>query len=67
MWKLAAIIHIMLMTVLMGILVIVITATPSLMANAKLYIPASALAGFVLAMPLSVLVAKRIMMLTKGA
>jgi hypothetical protein len=66
MWKLASIIHIMLMSVLMGVLVIAITAVPSLMEQARLLIPVAAAAGFVLALPLSLLVAKRILAATDG-
>lgn len=66
MWKLASIIHIILMTVLMGTLVIAITSVPSLMDQARLLIPAAAALGFVLALPLSILVAKRILALTAG-
>lgn len=61
MWKLTALIHILMMTVLMGSFMAVITATPSLMENAKFYIPASAAVGFILAIPLSYIVAKAIL------
>jgi gamma-glutamyl phosphate reductase len=67
MWKLAAILHILIMTVLMGVLVAVIASMPSLMENAKVYIPASAVIGFILGLPFSVLLAKKILAQTRGA
>jgi hypothetical protein len=67
MWKLAAVIHIIAMTVLMGVAVIVITSIPSLMERAKLLIPVAAAAGFVLGLPISVLVARKILAQTRGA
>lgn len=65
MWKLTLIIHILMMTVVMGSLVAVITSMPSLMENAKVYIPASAAIGFFVSIPLSYMVAKMILAQTR--
>lgn len=67
MWKIAVLMHMLLATVLAGIAVIVITSTPSLMANGmKLILPA-VIGATLVAIPPSILVAKRILALTKGA
>lgn len=67
MWRLAIIIHILLMTVLMGALVIVITSVPSLYDQAMKLIPIAAAVGFLASIPLSVFVARAILAQTKGA
>lgn len=60
MLKIALLVWIMLGTVLAGSGVIVVLAVPALAAMAMKYIPVAVLAGFVAAMPLSYLVARRI-------
>lgn len=64
--RVALVVHIILMTVLMGALVIAIVAVPSLAEQAKILIPFAALVGFVAAMPVSVVVARRILAATRG-
>ncbi|MCA0399678.1 MAG: hypothetical protein LCH38_02550 [Proteobacteria bacterium] len=64
--KIAFLVHIVLMTVLMGVLVIAVVTVPSLAEQAKTLIPLSAAVGFVLAIPFSVLISKRILALTNG-
>jgi hypothetical protein len=60
MLKLAALVWIVLGTTLAGSLVTVIVTVPSLTAQAMKLIPVAAGAGFVLAIPLAVLIARRI-------
>lgn len=66
MFRLALLIHIMLMTVIMGGFVIVIVSVPWLYDNGMRLIPLAALVGFVVALPLSRLVARRILEATKA-
>jgi len=60
MYRLAAIIWIMLGTTLAGIAMLVIVTVPELSGQSMQLIPAACGAAFVLAIPLSFLVAKRI-------
>lgn len=60
MFKVAALIWVMLATTIGGIAVVAIVSTPSLAEKAAFLIPAGFLAGILLAMPLSYLVAKKI-------
>lgn len=60
MFKISALIWIMLGTVLAGAAVLVVVAVPSLTAEAARFIPIGALAAFIVAMPLSYIVARQI-------
>jgi uncharacterized Tic20 family protein len=60
MFKIAAIVWIMLSVVLAGIVLLVIVTVPSLAAQAQFLIPVACSAALVLAMPLSYLVARSI-------
>ncbi len=60
MLKIAALVWMMLGTTLAGVAVTVIVVTPSLFDQGMKLIPIAAGAGFLLAMPLSYLVAKKI-------
>lgn len=60
MFKVAALIWVMLATTMGGILVVAIIATPSLAEQAAYLIPAGFLAGVLLAMPFSYTIAKKI-------
>jgi hypothetical protein len=60
MFKIAAIVWIMLSVVLAGIVLLVIVTVPSLAAKAQLLIPVACISALVLAMPLSYLVARSI-------
>jgi hypothetical protein len=60
MFKVAALIWMMLATTLGGIAVIAIVVTPSLAEQAAFLIPVSFLTGVVLAMPLSYVIAQKI-------
>ncbi len=64
--KLATLIWIMLGITMAGIFGTVILATPSLSAEAAETLPWAALAGFILAIPVSVVIAKRILSETSG-
>lgn len=66
MLRVAVLVHILLMTVLMGGLVLVVLSVPSLAENARKLIPMAALAGFVVTIPVSALVARRILAATGG-
>lgn len=66
MLKVAALIHLLAATVIAGILVLVITATPSLMDNAMRYIPWALFGGIVLAVPPSIWAAKAILKRSNG-
>lgn len=66
MLKIALLVHIILTTVLMGALVIVIVSVPGLYDQGMKLIPAAAAVGFIAAIPLSVVVSKRILALTRG-
>lgn len=67
MTKIAILIHIVLATVLMGVLVIAVLSMPSLRGQEKVLIPASVALGFILAIPLSAVLSKKLLALTKGA
>ena len=60
MFKVAALIWVMLATTIGGMVVVAIVATPSLAERAAVLIPAGFIAGIILAMPLSYMVAKKI-------
>jgi hypothetical protein len=67
MFKVAILVHIVLMTVLMGILVIFVVSIPDLYDQGMRLIPLAAAIGFVAAMPLSVLISRKILAQTHGA
>lgn len=60
MFKVAALIWVMLATTIGGMVVVAVVATPSLAERAAVLIPAGFIAGIILAMPLSYMVAKKI-------
>ncbi|MGO9170482.1 MAG: hypothetical protein ACLP7P_00745 [Rhodomicrobium sp.] len=60
MFKLALVIWVMLGTMLAGIAVLVVVSDPSLLNQGSKMIPLAAIVGFIIAMPLSYLVSKRI-------
>lgn len=60
MFKVAALIWVMLATTIGGIVVVAIVATPALAEQAALLIPAGFVAGVLLAIPLSYMIAKKI-------
>lgn len=60
MFKVAALLWVILATTIGGIAVVAIIATPSLAERAALLIPAGFLVGVALAIPVSYLVAKRV-------
>lgn len=64
--RLAILVHIVLMTVLVGVLVIGIVSVPSLAERAMTLIPVAAGVGFFAAIPFSVLLSRRILAITKG-
>lgn len=61
MFKIAALIWIMLGTTLAGVALTAIVATPQLAANSAKLIPISCGLGFLIAIPISMMIAKRIM------
>jgi hypothetical protein len=67
MTKVAILIHIVLATTLVGVLMIAILAMPSLRGQEKVLIPAALAVGFLLAIPLSSIISKKLLALTKGA
>ena len=66
MLKLAVIFHLLGATVLSGVLVLVVLATPSLAEQAFRYIPIAFVLGIVLAIPPSIWAAKKVLAQTKG-
>lgn len=60
MLKLALVIWLMLGTMLAGIAVLVVVSDPSLLNQGMKMIPIAAIAGFIIALPLSIMVSKRI-------
>ncbi|MGB8870201.1 MAG: hypothetical protein WCC96_13250 [Rhodomicrobium sp.] len=60
MLKLALVIWLMLGTTLAGIAVLVVVSDPSLLNQGMKMIPIAAIAGFIIALPLSIMVSKRI-------
>jgi len=64
MWRIAALIHLVGMTVLMGVLVIVIVSIPALYARGMQLIPIAAAVGFFAAIPASIWAARKIMAAT---
>lgn len=67
MWKVAVLVHVVMMTVLMGALVIAIVSIPSLSDQGMKLIPLAAAIGFIAAIPASIFVSRRILALTHGA
>ena len=67
MGKLVFAVHLIVMTVIMGILVIAIVSVPSLYDQGMKLIPIAAAVGFVAALPLSIWVSRRIMQQTRSA
>lgn len=65
--KLAFLVHLILATVIAGMLVIAIVSVPSLAEQAMKLIPLAAGVGFVAAIPLSIWVSRRILQQTRGA
>ncbi len=64
MLKIAVIVWMMAGTTLAGIAIMAVLAVPSLAAHDMQYIPLAAIAGFLVAIPLAYVVAKRITALT---
>lgn len=64
MFKIAIIIWMMAGTVLAGIAIIAVLTVPTLAVHDMQYIPVAGIAGFVVAIPVAYLVAKRISALT---
>lgn len=67
MFKIAVLIWIVLGTTLAGIGLALTLTVPALQGNAMKLLPIFSLVGFVVAIPASVVVAKKILALTKGA
>lgn len=67
MTKIALLVHIVLATTLVGVLVVAILAMPSLRGQEKVLIPAALAVGFLLSIPLSAMISKKLLALTKGA
>lgn len=65
--KLAVIFHLLAATVLSGILVLVVLATPTLAENAFRWIPVAFATGIVIAIPPSIWAAKQVLARTNGA
>lgn len=66
MWKIVTLVHIVAMSVLMGVLVLVVAAVPSLAEQGMRLIPVAAVVGFFAAFPISLWAARRILALTGG-
>ena len=64
MFKIAIIVWMMAGTTLAGIAIMAVLTVPSLAAHDMQYIPLAGIAGFVVAIPLAYVVAKRIVALT---
>ena len=64
--KLVFLIHLIMMTVIAGVLVIGVVSVPSLAEQAKLLIPVSAAIGFFVAFPISIYIAKQILAQSRG-
>ncbi len=60
MFRLAALLWVIVGTTLAGIALVVVVATPSLSANGMMLIPIVCTAGFLVAMPVAYLIAKQI-------
>lgn len=65
--KVAVLVHIVLATTIVGILMIAILAMPSLRGQEKILIPVALAVGFVVSIPLSAMISKKLLELTKGA
>lgn len=65
--KIAVLVHLILMTVLMGALVIVIVSVPSLYDQGMKLIPIAAAVGFFASIPFSIWISRRILEQTRGA
>lgn len=66
MWKVAVLMHIVGMTVLMGVLVLVVASVPSLAEQGMRLIPMAAVVGFFGAIPPSVWAARKILAATSA-
>lgn len=66
MWKVAVVVHLVVMTVLMGVLVIAIVSVPSLYDQGMKLIPLAAAIGFIAAIPVSIHISRRILAVTRG-
>lgn len=64
MWRIAALIHLIGMTVLMGALVTVIVSVPALYERGMQLIPIAAVIGFIVAIPASIWAARKIVAAT---
>lgn len=67
MTKIAILVHLMLGTTIAGILVVAILAMPSLRGQEKVLIPVAVAIGYLVAIPLSAMISKRLLSLTNGA
>jgi hypothetical protein len=67
MWKIAALVWIMLGTVVAGSLVLLILANPAWVARGMTLIPFAAIGGYLLAVPFAIMIARRIAAQTGGA
>jgi hypothetical protein len=67
MWKVAILVWILIGVVGAGAALLVVLAVPSLSANAMKLLPIVSIAGFVVTMPISIVIAKMILAQTKGA
>ena len=64
MLKIAVVVWMIAGTVLAGMAIMVVLAVPALATHDMQYIPIAAIAGFIVAIPVAVVVAKRIVTLT---
>ncbi|WP_333823277.1 hypothetical protein [Pinisolibacter sp.] len=67
MWKVAILVWILIGVVGAGAALLVVLAVPSLSANAMKLLPIVSIAGFVVTIPISIVIAKMILAQTKGA
>ncbi|HRK24823.1 MAG TPA: hypothetical protein PLQ11_07705 [Beijerinckiaceae bacterium] len=66
MWKLFALIHLLGATILSGVLVLIVLATPSLADSHMKLVPAAFIVGILLAIPPSLWATKAVLAQTKG-
>jgi hypothetical protein len=67
MWKVAILVWILIGVVGAGAALLVVLAVPSLSANAMKLLPIVSIAGFIVTIPISIVIAKMILAQTKGA
>ena len=67
MWKVAILVWILIGVVGAGAALTVVLAVPSLSANAMKLLPIVSIAGFIVTIPISIVIAKMILAQTKGA